>query len=83
MDPRYVASSKLLFDQGPDDGGAGTRDYTAAELDAIADFAWPWEGLQRVIATGLQAMTARWTHPGERRDPWSLARSRSPQLSEG
>jgi len=59
MDPRFVASSMLLFNQGWSDQKTGTRDYTAAELDAIADFGWPWTGLQRMVVTGLQAILPR------------------------
>lgn len=82
MDPRYVASSKLLFDRGRAVGEARTRDYSAAELDAIADFSWPWEGLQRVVIAGLQAIAVQWDHR-QGRGPWSLARSRSPQVPAG
>ena len=63
MDPRFVASSKLLFDQGWSDQESGTRDYTAAELDAIADFGWSWESLQRMVITGLQVLLPRRWQP--------------------
>jgi hypothetical protein len=82
MDPRYVASSKLLFDQGGPVGEAKTRDYSLAELDAIADFSWPWEGLWRVVVAGRQAIAAQRHHLRER-GPWSLARSRSLQVDVG
>lgn len=62
MDPRFVASSKLLFEQGCTEGDAGRRDYTAAELDAIADFSWPWEGVQRALVACLHAMRAQRLH---------------------
>lgn len=59
MDPRFVVTSKLLFDQGWDDSGAGTHEYTAAELDDIVDFSWPWAGLPRAVLARLQALWPR------------------------
>jgi hypothetical protein len=82
MDPRFVASSKILFDQVWNGGEAGTRPYTAAELDAIADFSWPWEGLQRVVVAGLHAIGGLGDHVRGRRHV-ALAPPRAPQLSEG
>ncbi len=59
MEPRIVATSKLLVDHEWNVGHAGRRKYTAAELDAIADFSWPWDGLRRVIAAGMHALRSR------------------------
>lgn len=82
MDPRFVASSKLLFDHGRDGGKAETRDYTAAELDAITDFSWPWEGLQRAIVAGLHALQGRGNHLGGRGHV-SAGTLASPQMRAG
>jgi hypothetical protein len=81
MDPRCVATSKVLFEHGWDVGEAGTRQYSAAELDAIVDFSWPWEGLQRAVVAGVRALQAQGAHL---RGRWhlSLARLRSPQMGE-
>jgi hypothetical protein len=81
MDPRFVATSKLLIEHGWDVGEAGKREYSAAELDAVADVSWPWEGLQRAVIAGLQGIQAQWGHLGGRCH-LSLARLRSPQMSE-
>lgn len=60
MDPRCVATHKLLFDHEGDITDARNRDYSAAELDAIADFSWPWEGLQRAAVTSLHGIRRHW-----------------------
>jgi hypothetical protein len=59
MDPRFVATSKLLFEQGLNDEAAEGREYTTAELDAIADFSSPLERLRRVITAGMRALRPR------------------------
>ena len=64
MDPRYVVTSKYLIDQDWDIGNAGTREYSAAQLDAIADVTWPWDGLQRAVVACVRAMRAHWTFHG-------------------
>lgn len=62
MDPRFVATSKLLCEHFWNEGDAGVREYTTAELDAIADFSWPWERLQQAIAAGVHALRPRRKH---------------------
>lgn len=68
MDPRVVATIKLLVERRWDARDAGTREYSAAQLDAIADFSWPWEGLQQAVVGGLQAIRAHWQRLGVRHD---------------
>lgn len=75
MNPRFVYTSWVLFEHEPRARRAGTREYTAAELDAIADFSWPLEGLYRAIITGLQSLHTRW-----RRLP--ITPKRSPKVRE-
>jgi len=62
MDPRYVAASKLLIDHRWQDGDAETREYSTAELDAIANFSWPWEGMLRAAVARLQSIQAHCGH---------------------
>lgn len=80
MDPRFVASSKVLFEQGWN-GAVGAREYTASELDAIADFGWTWGGLQRAVVAGVQTLQGFGFSLGGR---WhvSIAPLQSPHASE-
>ena len=54
MDPRFLISSKLLTEYGWKAEERLSREYTTAELDAIADFSWPWERLQRAVRARTQ-----------------------------
>ena len=44
---------------GPRDADGRRRVYTAAELDALADFRWPWDGVTDRLAAGVNALRSR------------------------
>lgn len=44
---------------GPRDAEGRRRQYTAAELDALAEFTWPWAGAVRRLTAGTNTMLAR------------------------
>jgi hypothetical protein len=44
---------------GPRDGEGRRRQYTAAELDALTDFRWPWSGVVGRFAARLAAIRPR------------------------
>ncbi len=49
---------------GPRDAEGRRRLYTAEELDALAEFTWPWAGAARHLTSGTNAILARlrpWT----------------------
>jgi hypothetical protein len=62
------------------DIGGGSRDaegrrrqYTAAELDALVDFHWPWSGVMGRLAAGVAAIrSSAFRHASDRRKPVAL-----------
>ena len=44
---------------GPRDAEGRHRQYTTAELDALAEFTWPWAGAVRRLTAGTNTMLAR------------------------
>ena len=44
---------------GPRDSHARRRVYTAEELDALADFRWPWAGVTDRLAAGVNTVLSR------------------------
>ncbi len=58
---------------GPRDGEGRRRQYTAAELDALVDFRWPWSGVVGRFAARLGAIRSRpFRHASDRREPVAL-----------
>ena len=47
------------IDGRPRDGEGRRRQYTAAELDALAEVSWPWAGAVRRLTAGTNTMLAR------------------------
>ncbi len=44
---------------GPRDAESRRRVYTDAELDALADFRWPWTGVTDRLVAGVTAVLSR------------------------
>ena len=62
MNQFQMAIAAMAFcdiDGGPRDGEGRRRQYTAAELDALADFRWPLAGVVGRMAAGTNTMLAR------------------------
>ena len=45
--------------RGPRDAHERPRIYTIEELDALADFEWPWAGVTGCLAAGATAVLSR------------------------
>ena len=46
--------------RGPRDAHGRRREFTAAELDDLADYGWHLPDLKGVLATGVNAVRVRW-----------------------
>ncbi len=61
------------------DADGWRRQFTAEELDALADWGWRVPDLKGVIAAGVNAMRSRWRPPASH----SLAPPRLPSAGSG
>ena len=44
---------------GPRDADGRRREFSAAELDALVDFGWPWADVKSHLGAGAHAMLSR------------------------
>ena len=62
MNQFHMAIAAMAFCDihgSPRDAEGRGRQYTAAELDALADFRWPLAGVVGRVAAGIAAMRSR------------------------
>jgi hypothetical protein len=62
MNQYQMAIAAMAFcniNGGPRDAEGRRRQYTPAELDALAEFTWPWAGAARRLTAGTNAILAR------------------------
>jgi hypothetical protein len=59
LQPAMVVIAITGTQRGPRDANGQRRVYTVAELDALADFDWPWAGVKSRLVAGVNAMLSR------------------------
>ncbi len=63
MNQYQMANAAMAFcniNGGPRDAEGQRRQYTPAELDALADFRWPWAEAKGRLAAGAKAIQSCW-----------------------